>query len=250
MLVWLRLEGLRVARCHLRDPLWFNGCSWKRPSRATSSPTSPCATSRSTAHIPGTISSAWPGQRVRVFHKGQSQPKRTLHGRTLFESLTRRPLTEARLAPNDAALAEVAAGVERAAWRRLGRSLASAKRMSAPATVANWKPMLSTMPSTTSSALDCASSPRRAMPTFYSLPARSPATCARRWSALPGDAGPKVGVAVRDCAVAGGIFADSYAVAGGVNTVVPVDLHISGCPPTPRQLLEGLLALLETQCLT
>jgi NADH ubiquinone oxidoreductase, 20 Kd subunit len=44
--------------------------------------------------------------------------------------------------------------------------------------------------------------------------------------------------------------AGSYAVAGGVNTVVPVDLHISGCPPTPRQLLEGLLAPLETQCLT
>ena len=38
-------------------------------------------------------------------------------------------------------------------------------------------------PSTTSSALDCASSPRRAMPTCCSLPARSPATCARRWSA-------------------------------------------------------------------
>ena len=44
--------------------------------------------------------------------------------------------------------------------------------------------------------------------------------------------------------------AGSYAVAGGVNTVDPVDLHISGCPPTPRQLLEGLLAPLETQCLT
>jgi Ni,Fe-hydrogenase III small subunit len=53
-----------------------------------------------------------------------------------------------------------------------------------------------------------------------------------------------------DCAADGGIFAGSYAVAGGVNTVVPVDLHISGCPPPPRQLLEGLLALLETQCLT
>jgi Ni,Fe-hydrogenase III small subunit len=61
---------------------------------------------------------------------------------------------------------------------------------------------------------------------------------------------PKWVVAVGDCAADGGIFAGSYAVAGGVNTVVPVDLHISGCPPTPRQLLEGLLALLETQCLT
>jgi hypothetical protein len=67
---------------------------------------------------------------------------------------------------------------------------------------------------------------------------------------LPGDADPKWVVAVGDCAADGGIFAGSYAVAGGVNTVVPVDLHISGCPPTPRHLPEGLLALLETQCLT
>jgi hypothetical protein len=42
---------------------------------------------------------------------------------------------------------------------------------------------LEVAPSTTSSALDCASSPCRAMPTCCSLPARSPATCARRWSA-------------------------------------------------------------------
>jgi len=61
---------------------------------------------------------------------------------------------------------------------------------------------------------------------------------------------PKWVVAVGDCAADGGIFAGSYTVAGGVNTVVPVDLHISGCPPTPRHLPEGLLALLETQCLT
>ena len=44
--------------------------------------------------------------------------------RTLFESLTHRPLTERPPAPDDAALAEVAASVERAARRRLGRSLA------------------------------------------------------------------------------------------------------------------------------
>src|SRR6202049_4732604 len=56
---------------------------------------------------------------------------------------------------------------------------------------------------------------------------------------------PKWGVAVGDCAAAGGIFAGSYAVAGGVRAVVPVDLHIRGCPPTPLQLLQGLLALLQ-----
>jgi Ni,Fe-hydrogenase III small subunit len=56
---------------------------------------------------------------------------------------------------------------------------------------------------------------------------------------------PKWVVAVGDCAVDGGIFSESYAVVGGVKEVVPVDLHIRGCPPSPTQLLKGLLALLE-----
>ena len=52
-------------------------------------------------------------------------------------------------------------------------------------------------------------------------------------------------VAVGDCALDGGLFAGSYAVEGGVSAVVPVDLLIRGCPPTPVQLLKGLLTLLE-----
>ena len=58
---------------------------------------------------------------------------------------------------------------------------------------------------------------------------------------------PKWVVAVGDCAVDGGIFSGSYAVVGAVAAVVPVDLHIRGCPPRPVQLLEGLLALLESE---
>ena len=56
---------------------------------------------------------------------------------------------------------------------------------------------------------------------------------------------PKWVVALGDCAVDGGIFSGSYAVAGGVSNVVPVDLHIRGCPPSPVAILKGLLALLE-----
>jgi len=56
---------------------------------------------------------------------------------------------------------------------------------------------------------------------------------------------PKWVVAVGGCAVDGGIFAGSYAVAGGVNDVIPVDLHIRGCPPSPIELLKGLIALLD-----
>ena len=49
----------------------------------------------------------------------------------------------------------------------------------------------------------------------------------RAYNATPD---PKWVVAVGDCAADGGIFAGSYAVAGGVKDVVPVDLHIPGCP--------------------
>ena len=56
---------------------------------------------------------------------------------------------------------------------------------------------------------------------------------------------PKWVVAIGNCARDGGCFAGSYAVVGGVSEVIPVDLHISGCPPTPTAMLQGLLALLE-----
>jgi Ni,Fe-hydrogenase III small subunit len=64
----------------------------------------------------------------------------------------------------------------------------------------------------------------------------------RTWRATPD---PKWVVAVGGCAADGGVFAGSYAVEGGVSAVVPVDLVIRGCPPTPTQLLQGLLSLLE-----
>ena len=54
-------------------------------------------------------------------------------------------------------------------------------------------------------------------------------------------------VAVGDCALDGGLFRDSYAVAGGVGAVLPVDLVIPGCPPSPALVLEGLLALVEAE---
>jgi Ni,Fe-hydrogenase III small subunit len=64
----------------------------------------------------------------------------------------------------------------------------------------------------------------------------------RTWDATPA---PKWVVALGDCARDGGCFAGSYAVAGGVSAVLPVDLHIKGCPPSPKEILAGLLALLQ-----
>jgi Ni,Fe-hydrogenase III small subunit len=66
----------------------------------------------------------------------------------------------------------------------------------------------------------------------------------RTWRATPD---PKWVVAVGDCAAGTGVFAGSPACVGAVSAVVPVDLVIRGCPPTPVQLLQGLLALLSVR---
>jgi Ni,Fe-hydrogenase III small subunit/NAD-dependent dihydropyrimidine dehydrogenase PreA subunit len=52
---------------------------------------------------------------------------------------------------------------------------------------------------------------------------------------------PRLVVAIGACA-AGGIFGESYATAGGIEAVLPVDIFISGCPPRPESLIRGLLA--------
>ena len=53
---------------------------------------------------------------------------------------------------------------------------------------------------------------------------------------------PKLVVAVGDCGCTGGIFGESYASCGRVANVIPVDVTIPGCPPTPLQLMQGILA--------
>lgn len=52
-------------------------------------------------------------------------------------------------------------------------------------------------------------------------------------------------IAVGDCAVDGGVFKGSPDITGGADSILPVDLIMSGCPPTPGQIIDGLLALLE-----
>lgn len=61
---------------------------------------------------------------------------------------------------------------------------------------------------------------------------------------------PKWVVAVGDCAAGCGVFAGSYACVGRVSDVIPVDLHIPGCPPSPTALLQGLIALVEKTATT
>ena len=55
---------------------------------------------------------------------------------------------------------------------------------------------------------------------------------------------PKLVVAVGDCARTCGVFKGSYAVAGSVDQVIPVDVFVDGCPPEPTDILRGILAAL------
>lgn len=56
---------------------------------------------------------------------------------------------------------------------------------------------------------------------------------------------PKLVVAVGDCAQTCGVFRGSYAVAGSVDQVIPVDVFVPGCPPEPAAILRGILAALD-----
>ena len=166
--------------------------------------------------------------------------------RTLFESLTRGPLTEAPPAPDGASLAELAASVDRAARRRLGRSLAirEVDAGSCNGCELEIHALNNAFYDLERFGLRFVASPRHADVLLVTGPVTRNMREAleRTYQATPD---PKWVVAVGDCAADGGIFAGSYAVAGGVSAVVPVDLHIRGCPPTPLQLLQGLLALLQ-----
>jgi Ni,Fe-hydrogenase III small subunit len=164
----------------------------------------------------------------------------------LLEGLTHDPLTEPAPRPDEAALAELAQSVNRAARSRLGRSL-SIRHIDAGScngceleihALSNAFYDLERL------GLRFVASPRHADVLTVTGPVTKNMREAltRTYNATPD---PKWVVAIGRCAVDGGIFSGSYAVAGGVKDVIPVDLHIKGCPPSPTEILKGLMALLS-----
>src|ERR1700758_3232479 len=166
--------------------------------------------------------------------------------RTLFEGLTRSPLTEAPPRADNSALAELAAQVDRAARRRLGRSLAirEVDAGSCNGCELEIHALNNAFYDLERYGLRFVASPRHADVLMVTGPVTKNMreALARTYNATPD---PKWVVAVGDCAADGGVFSGSYAVVGGVSNVVPVALHVRGCPPRPVQLLRGLLALLH-----
>ncbi|MDI2054338.1 MULTISPECIES: NADH-quinone oxidoreductase subunit B family protein [Bradyrhizobium] len=164
----------------------------------------------------------------------------------LFQSLFRQPLTEQAPRPDDAALAELATMVGRTARRRLGRSLSirEVDAGSCNGCELEIHALSNAYYDVERFGIRFVASPRHADVLLVTGPVTKNMREAleRTYRATPD---PKWVVAAGDCARDGGCFAGSYAVVGGVSTVVPVDLHIPGCPPSPIAILRGLVTLLE-----
>lgn len=65
---------------------------------------------------------------------------------------------------------------------------------------------------------------------------------AKTYNATPD---PKLVVAVGACACSGGIFRDSYATSNGIDSIIPVDVYVPGCPPRPQAIMYGLLKAID-----
>jgi len=167
--------------------------------------------------------------------------------RMLFKSLVYGRLTEAAPGADDAALAELAGQVDRAARLGLGRTLffREVDAGSCNGCELEINALNNIIYDLERFGMRFVASPRHADVLLVTGPvtANMREALERTYAATPA---PKWVVAVGDCARDGGVFSGSYACVGGVSAVLPVDLHIHGCPPSPTVLLKGLLALLET----
>ncbi len=167
--------------------------------------------------------------------------------KTLFESLTRRAFTERLASPADPDIARMAAELDIKVRRQLGRSLSLrlVDAGSCNACELELNALSNPYYDLERFGLRFVASPRHADVLLVTGPVTKNMREAllRTYDAMPA---PKWVVAIGDCAACGGLYGDSYACEGGAAAVLPVDLRIIGCPPSPTQLLEGLLALFSS----
>jgi Ni,Fe-hydrogenase III small subunit len=156
------------------------------------------------------------------------------------------PLTEAAPDANDPELVALAATVREAAERTLGRSLAirHVDAGSCNGCELEIHAVNNAFYDIERFGFRFVASPRHADLLLVTGPVslNMREALARTYAAAPA---PKWVVASGACAADGGVFAGSYAVANGVASVLPVDLVIPGCPPTPAALMKGLFALMR-----
>jgi Ni,Fe-hydrogenase III small subunit len=146
--------------------------------------------------------------------------------------------------PSEAAVAELAKELGSRAQRRLGRSLAIREVDAGSCNGCELEIHATNNPvyDIERFGLKFVASPRHADVLLVTGPVtwNMREALERTYAATPS---PKWVVALGDCAANCGVFAGSYACAGAVKDIIPVDLHIPGCPPSPLDILMGLLAL-------
>ena len=170
--------------------------------------------------------------------------------RLLFQNFFQGPLTEAAPARDEAAVAELATALRHAARWRLGRSLSIREIDAGSCNGCELEihALSNAYYDVERFGIRFVASPRHADVLMVTGPVTKNMREAlqRTFHATPD---PKWVIALGDCARDGGCFAGSYAVTGGVGEVIPVDLHIPGCPPPPLAILRGLLSLLDQAAL-
>ncbi len=164
----------------------------------------------------------------------------------LLRSLFARPVTIAGPSADDTALAEAGRALEERVRRLYGRSITIREVDAGSCNGCELE-----IHALNNAVYDCerfglrfAASPRHCDVLMVTGPVTLNMKVAleRTYAATPA---PKWVVAVGDCACGCGVFEGSYAVVGAVDKVVPVDLHIRGCPPRPIELLRGLTAVMD-----
>src|SRR5262252_5140463 len=167
--------------------------------------------------------------------------------KVIAENLLRGPRTMKGPGASADGLAELAARLDALAQRRLGRSLAIREVDAGSCNGCELEIHALNNPLYNLEGLGIrfVASPRHADLLLVTGPVSKHMEVAlrRTYEATPD---PKLVVAVGDCGCTGGIFAESYASRGRVSNVIPVDVAVPGCPPSPTRILTGILTAVES----
>jgi Ni,Fe-hydrogenase III small subunit len=167
----------------------------------------------------------------------------------LLNALLKGPAVKPAPGPSSEALEELAKALGERARRRLGRSLAirEVDAGSCNACELEIHALNNPVYDVERFGLKFVASPRHADVLLVTGPVtwNMREALERTYAATPD---PKWVVAAGDCAFNCGVFAGSYACVGPVSSVIPVDLHIPGCPPQPMDMLKGLMGLVDAAC--
>ena len=168
--------------------------------------------------------------------------------RILLKNLIQGPFTEPAPAPDEAALAELATRLNQRTRARLGRTLSIRQVDAGSCNGCELEVNALTNPvyDIERFGLKFVASPRHADVLLVTGPVtwNMREALLRAYDATPD---PKWVVALGDCAANCGVFAGSPAVVGPLADILPVDLHVPGCPPAPIEIVKGLLALMEVR---